>query len=106
MKYLAVIIPVFNNVHLTAQAIDSLIKCTKSNLIPIIVNDGSDDCETEPYCVELSRRTKNFFYHRNMRHIERRLLIKSYSERCLFMGFCLFALCIQLLCSVCLIDCA
>lgn len=71
MDKLAVIIPVYNHALLTYQTVESLIKCTKSELTLIIVDDGSTD-DTRMLCTEqlpLLFKEGNYFYHPNESNI-------------------------------------
>lgn len=68
-RKLAVIIPCYNKVYWTQKTVESLIKCTHSDLHLIIVDDNSTD-DTFNYCLELGQRLGDRFrYHKNEKNI-------------------------------------
>lgn len=72
MNRLAVVIPVWNKIYWTQKTIESLIKCTKSELTIILVDDNSTD-DTMSYSLELGHRLNengtHFYYHKNEKNI-------------------------------------
>ncbi len=65
----SIVIPVYNNLELTKNCINSILKAKNSTSYEIIISDDCSTDNTKEFCLSLTKKYKNIKYRRNEKNM-------------------------------------